>query len=284
MNAVGIDVGATRIRVGLVDESGKILRIIQFNTKGASPFEILKVVRGMGAGRVGVGVAGYRTEKGLKTPNLDFDIEQLLSLLKTYELIVDNDAVLGALALRELFDMPDNFVYLAFGTGIGAGVYIDGRLVKGRYGNAHEVGHIVVDFRGRLACGCGGRGHWEAFCSGSGLPRLYSLIAMEMGVPQKVVDPAYIFEAKEDPVASAVLEECTRANASGLATIIHLYDPEEIVIGGGLALARWDEFIEPSLRMLKEYSTFAPPKVIKSPLAEATLVGAALAVIRGGAP
>ncbi len=277
-----MDLGATKIRIGVVDEAGKILRMVQLDTEKARPRDLVKALEELGAGRVGVGVAGYRTGEGFKAPNMD--LRRFLPSLKGYNPIMHNDAVLGAFAIRELFDMPDNFVYLAFGTGIGAGVYVDGRLVGGRYGNAHEVGHIVVDFQGRLKCACGGKGHWEAYCSGSGMPRFYSFLAREVGTSKRAVDARYIFEARDDPLARKVLDECIRMNASGLATIIHLYDPERIVIGGGLGLDRWDEYIKPSIEILGEYSAFEPPEIVKSPLREATLVGAALAVMKGGIP
>lgn len=280
MNAIGIDLGATKIRIGLVDRAGKILHIVQLDARKAKPEDLVKALREFGTRRVGVGVAGYRTVEGFKTPNMD--LQPFISSLKDYNPIMYNDTVLGAFAIHELFDMPDNFVYLAFGTGIGAGVYIDGRLILGRYGNAHEVGHIVVDFQGRLKCSCGGKGHWEAYCSGSGMPHFYSFLARKVGVPSKAVDARYIFEARNDPVAKNVLEECIKMNASGLATIIHLYDPERIVIGGGLGLERWNEYIEPSIEVLKDYSTFELPEIVKSPLREATLIGAALAVMRDG--
>ena len=62
-----------------------------------------------------------------------------------------------------------NLAYITLSSGVGGGVIVDNVLLIGKDGNAAEIGHMVIDFEGRLACNCGGRGHWEAYCSGAGI-------------------------------------------------------------------------------------------------------------------
>jgi len=88
-----------------------------------------------------------------------------------------NDGVAGVLAEWKLCIKNDNVVYIAIGTGIGGGIVVDGHLLIGKEGNAHEFGHMIIDINGLMECKCGGKGHWEAYTSGSGLPNLCKFLA-----------------------------------------------------------------------------------------------------------
>ncbi len=161
-----------------------------------------------------------------------------------------NDAVAGAISGSHATGARD-LVYVALGTGIGVGVIVDGRLLLGRRGDSHEAGHMVIDYRSRRRCGCGGLGHWEALFSGSALKRYGHAPEGEIVV------------------------------AAGIASLVACYDPEIMLLGGGLVeagLVRADRVA----RLVGMYSFQGRrPRIVRHPLgAEANLYGAYLAASR----
>ncbi len=205
----------------------------------------------------GVGIAGLVDVAGVVrfAPNLHaadgIPVRSMLQerLGEAVKVYVDNDATCAgaaecshgaAVGLREV-------LFVALGTGIGGAVLAGGRLLRGASNFAAELGHMVVDPSGP-ACGCGRRGCWELYASGSAFGRLAREAALEgrAMLVQEIAggDPDDIrgehvvaAAAAHDPEAAALLEEFAFFVALGLGNLASIFDPELIVIGGGLIRA-----------------------------------------------
>lgn len=254
---VGIDVGGTDLKAVAV-AGGRVLAERRSAVDPGPP--VLEQVAALGASlaaevgaeAVGVGVAGL-----VRWPRGEFvwgphvagvgipyraELERRLRL----PVAVDNDA--NAAAHAELAaGAAQGFrhaVVLTLGTGIGAGLVVDGRVYRGR-SFAGEVGHVTLQPDG-LACACGRRGCWETLVSGGRLDREAARQAAESthgevaraagGGP---VTARHLVEAagRGDPAASAVLAEAGRWLGLGIASLVAVLDPEVVVIGGGAAAA-----------------------------------------------
>ncbi len=188
-----------------------------------------------------------------------------------------NDCIAAAIGEHELGAAigVSNFVFLNIGVGIGAGVYVDGRVVFGKDGNAHEVGHFTVDPKGECICTCGRKGHWEAYCSGPGMVQLAKLRGYPFTTPEAILEAA----EKGDEKAVKLMEEVGRLNAIGLGNVVNAYDPEVVVLGGGVGLAGGELIIEPMRKHLPEYAVNAPPEFRVARLGDkAGLYGAIIAL------
>jgi glucokinase len=200
---------------------------------------------------IGVGLAGFVDRHGIvrrapNTPGLvGLDVAGELGLRFDLPTLVDNDANCAAVAAHRVMDEPcDSLVAVTLGTGIGGGVVLDGRLLRGANGFAGEPGHMVVDPDGPV-CPCGQRGCWETFASGTGLARLARL-AVEAGeapsLQAAVASPDELrgehvtgLLAQGDAAAIAVFRNFAGYVALGVANLILLLDPDVVVIGGGLS-------------------------------------------------
>jgi glucokinase len=164
-----------------------------------------------------------------------------------------NDTAAGVIGERFHAERnPDDMVYLTISSGIGAGVCVDGHVLSGWDGNAGEVGHITLDPEGRMACGCGGDGHWEAYCSGNAIPRyarfLHDGEATALPLDSSAFSAADVFAAAgEDAFADRVLERVAEWNALGVASVVNAYAPLVIVVGGAVAINN-EEFVLEELR------------------------------------
>ncbi|MEO6351028.1 MAG: ROK family protein [Candidatus Limnocylindrales bacterium] len=134
-----------------------------------------------------------------------------------------------------------DYVYLTVSTGIGGGVVSDGRLLRGADGLANELGHLMIDINGPL-CGCGARGHLEAIASGTG-------IARAMGV-DRASEVAARADAG-DPRAIEVMQRARDAFAAACVSIVDLYNPQRIVVGGGVAIGQGDRLLQPARDAIK---------------------------------
>jgi len=307
---VAIDLGATRARACIGTRAGKILRrearkmvVSEDVDEYLAQISALvgKVTRGIPLDKIqGVCLASpgpLDLKRGLitHTANLPYrDVPVIASLKKSlgFEAYLVNDANAAALGEKEwgAGKRCSNIFYLTISTGIGGGAIVDGRLLLGKEGNAAEVGHITIDSSGRLTCGCGKRGHWEAYCSGTGIPALAQLISEELGKAGRASltgsellkrvrsanAPDVFREAdRGDSFALRVVHEVGRLNAIGVANITDAYDPELVTIGGGVALNNPRRVLLPIRKMVGDYTINRVPEVRITPLGDdAGLLGA----------
>lgn len=188
------------------------------------------------------------------------------------------------------------FVGIWVGTGVGGGVVLDGRLRTGLRGIAGEIGHIVIDVDGRRLCGCGRRGHLEAYAGRGSMEReardrhaggvhtaLVELAGdgrMTSGVWAKALD-------RGDRVATQLFDECVEALGSAVASLAALLDVELVVIGGGLAEKLGEPFADRIADAARRrlFPAIPPLRVVPGALGDAAgAVGAALLADSGAAP
>jgi glucokinase len=124
-----------------------------------------------------------------------------------------------------------NMIYLTISTGVGGGIVIDGSLYRGATGNGGELGHVTVDYDGRPCRGCGRRGCLEAYVSGTSIAER----GTEAGMGNVTSADVAAAARAGDPVATRVWDETTDALACGLTSIVNLFEPELVVLGGGVS-------------------------------------------------
>lgn len=302
MSHLGIDVGGTKSLGVVVDADGRIVRTARHPTPvGADAVvdTIVRLVAELGpVDSIGVGVAGLVTRSGIvrAAPNLpgvtELPVADRLRDQLGRHVVVENDATCATWAEWRLGagDGVPEMVLVALGTGIGGGVVAGGQLRRGHNGFVGEFGHMVVDPHGP-PCVCGRRGCWERFASGAGLARLAReaalggraarVVALAGGDPEVVRGEHVQSAAREgDADALAVIDEFGRWVALGLANLTNAFDPEVIVVGGGL-VSGVDIYREPVERWFGEL-LYAPelrphPRLAVARLGEhAGAVGAAL--------
>lgn len=262
---IGVDVGGTKIAAGLVDEDGEVLRTARVETPAhkvdATADAISGLVEHLREGQdveaVGIGAAGFcdaeRTSV-VYAPNLAWRNEPLAEKIEAatgLRTVVENDANAAAWgefrfgAAREV----KNAIVITLGTGIGGGIIVDDHLVRGFQGFAGEVGHMQVKAGGRR-CGCGLRGCWERYGSGTALVHeareiatvapatAVRLLELAEGEPGNITGQMVTQAAKEgDPTALDVIETVAGWVGRGLADLCAVLDPEMIVLAGGVATA-----------------------------------------------
>jgi glucokinase len=186
-----------------------------------------------------------------------------------------NSAALGEYVYGE--DDAETMVYLTISTGIGAGIVMDGQLIEGRDGNFGEIGHMVIDDRGRQ-CGCGGQDHWEAYCSGANLPGM----AKEL-FGHEFADARTIFDAYKngDDRARDVVAQMQRYNGKGIANLVNIFDPDLIALGGGVALNHEDVVMEGLRPHIKAESLNGVPRIKPCSLGDKAVIHGLRAVCNG---
>ncbi len=260
-NTIGVDIGGTKIAAAVVSADGEVLTRLRRETPSQSEVairrsvvEVVHMLKGKyDCSAVGISAAGFvdrRRRTIVFAPNLAWRDEPLADRVAEevgLPTLVENDANAAAWgefkhgAARDANDT----VMVTIGTGIGGGIVIDGRLMRGGYGMAAEIGHMRV-VRGGLLCGCGNRGCWEQYGSGTALTRLGRELVETGGEgSQRLAELAHgdPFEVKGQMITQAAQEgdgasiELLRAFGEGfgeaLASLAAILDPELIVIGGG---------------------------------------------------
>jgi glucokinase len=261
----GIDVGGTKIAGGVVDEQGKILATARRESPATDTEAIQREIEDLvselqaehSITAVGVGAAGFvdaHRSTVMFAPNLAWrdepmrdDLEKRIGL----PVVIENDAnaaAWGEFTFGAGEDVQD-FVLVTIGTGVGGGMVFNGELHRGAFGVAAEIGHMRVVPGGRL-CGCGNRGCWEQYASGSALVRdtreqaaQGSLIARSLldrvgGRVEGITGPLITEAAREgDEFAREQLSTLGRWIGEGIASLTAVLDPAVVVIGGGVSEA-----------------------------------------------
>jgi glucokinase len=274
VNAIGVDVGGTKIAAGVISSEGEIQSEVRYPTANArEPLlstiteAIADVKAGFDVGGVCLAVPGFilaRENKILSAANLEaiegIPLKEELGDRTGLRVTVENDANAAAWgefrfgAGREVEDL----ILVTLGTGVGGGVISHGVLLRGARGTGGELGHITVQPAGPR-CGCGNRGCLEALASGTAVARRAKKAATErpdslLGrlAEERAPSGEDVLELarKDDQVSVRVLREAGMWLGVGLATFVNIFDPEVIAIGGGLSEAG-DLVLEPARRELR---------------------------------
>ncbi|WP_121252497.1 ROK family glucokinase [Nocardioides ferulae] len=263
--ACGVDVGGTKIAGGVVDEEGTVLEELRVESPASDADAIEEAIAGVVkqlASRhqveaVGVGAAGY-IDKARSTvlfaPNLawrDVNLKADLESRLDLPVVVENDAnaaAWGEFSYGAGHDVED-FLLVTVGTGVGGGLVLDGRLYRGAFGVAAEIGHMRV-VPGGLTCGCGKSGCFEQYASGSalvrearagvasGIPGSEALLARAGGDAEQVTGPLVTELARDgDPFSLGLLAQLGRWLGEGVASLAEVLDPRVVAVGGGVSEA-----------------------------------------------
>lgn len=261
---IGVDVGGTSTKAGIVDSHGKVLARAERPTERSSGTkgiiavveELLELRRDVGVEviAVGVGAAGFvdfATGTVTFSPNLVYDDPHIAAALESrvaLPVAVDNDANAAAWGERAFGACRglDHLVLLTLGTGIGSGIVADGRPVRGATGTGAELGHMIIDPDGP-ECSCGLRGCLEQFASGKAIMRMAreaarrdpssSMIAFAGSVEAISGEDVAKAAREYDEPAREVLRRAGVSLAIGLSNIVNVFDPEAIVLGGSVVKA-----------------------------------------------
>lgn len=250
MIAIGIDIGGTKIAVGLVDEHGNVisqqsLKTDPSKTPTALIAETAAVVSTLldtsgiapeDVKGIGVGAPGPLDAKHGRLdspPNLPAwhgfgVVEELKKHFGAWPVHFQNDATAATLAEKWLGAAKevDNFVFITVSTGIGAGIYMHGRLITGASGNAGDVGFIMVE-----PGAAGTEGYWEQIASGTAIARQASeLLGRPVGTKE-----AFDLAAGGDAKMRELIDVTYRRLGMGCVSLINTLDPEMLVIGGGVS-------------------------------------------------
>ena len=285
---IGVDVGGTKILSGVADRDGNVVAKHLVESPGSSEEDVLAALDAAveelldnGIGAIGFGIPANldrRTGRVLRATNLpfdDFDLRAHVAGRFGLPVGVENDANAAALAEWKLGAGKGvtSMVMLTLGTGVGGGIVLDDRLYRGWA----EVGHIVVLAGGPPCQGnCHGRGHLEALVSGTAADR----IAAELWGPD--ADSHTLVERARGGVEEALaqLDEIAEYLGAGIGSLVNLFDPELVVVGGGFGEAIGDLVLERAQEAARRQA-LAPAdwtlRVVPARLgADAGLVGAAL--------
>jgi glucokinase len=261
---LGLDIGGTKLAAGVVDAAGRSLSFVVESTRadeGAERglerlFELGRAAvaeAGVAWARiaaVGIGAGGpLDAARGilLEPPHLPgwVDVPIVARAEDAYGLPValENDATAAAAGEHRYGAGADtsHMVYLTISTGVGGGVVVDGRLYRGATGNGGELGHVTVDCSGRPCRGCGRRGCLEAYVSGTSIAER----AREAGMAGVTAADVAAAAAGGDPVATEVWDATTDALACGLTSIVNLFEPELVVLGGGVVAGTGEQLLGP---------------------------------------
>ncbi|MBR1709279.1 MAG: ROK family protein [Clostridia bacterium] len=279
MYYIGVDIGGTGVKAGIVDENGHILYKESIRTGAERPYsEVIvdiaglcqKIIDGMHLSidqisAIGVGVPGICDPKTGVIPfctNLGWHEVPFIADMHKYfpgiPVFVDNDATVAGLAesVAGVSAGTQSSVFITLGTGVGGSIVINGRPYSGSHGVGSEIGHMVIRMDGE-PCTCGKKGCFERYASATAIIREArralpdhpeSMIAELCENNPDKIEARTVFDAakEKDPLAVRLFNNYVKALAHGIVNVINTIDPEIIVLGGGVSNA--GEFLLEAVR------------------------------------
>jgi glucokinase len=242
--AVGIDIGGTSAKAALVNTAGTVLDDFKITYARPTPAklfaELIRQVEKqgwLGCG-IGISIAGSvepSTGELYFSPNLvwkNVNVKGFFHAKAAGKIFVENDANSAAWGIfcMEFKKKLRDFVCLTLGAGVGGGIIIDGRIYRGYYGTAGEIGHITIDPEG-ARCNCGNRGCLETFVGAKYVSgRAFKVLGRKAG-PSEL----YVLAQKGDARAVGIFKEIGKALGIASADLINVLSPQSIVLAGGIA-------------------------------------------------
>ena len=287
---LALDLGASRVRAAVVQADGTVVSRAEAPTRGsdgpdavtadavellvrvrdATPADVAAAIEAIGISAIGP--LDLRTGRLHQPPNLpktfaDVPFAEPIGAALGLPWAIDRDTHVAALAELAFGAARGtrHFLYLTVSTGLGGAIVSDGRLVAGPDGVGGELGHMTLQLDGPL-CGCGARGHFEAISSGSGIARA-AADAIEAGrapglrAIRDAMAPAAL-TARDvaaagdagDPDAAAIMDAARAGFAAAAVSLVDMFAPELIVVGGSIARAGGARWLEPARAAVRELS------------------------------
>ena len=309
MYYIGIDIGGTGIKAGVVKENGEIICKSAIPTEAGADYTVLAkhiadltlaVIKEAGISldevkSIGMGCPGSVDDKNgivLYANNINLLDAPLCEEVRKHidkPVYIGNDA--NCAALGEFFALEDesitDFIAVTLGTGVGGGIVIGGKLFTGSNGVGGELGHMVTVVEGE-SCSCGRNGCWEAYASATALIRDAeraakanpdSLIAKMIEENGGKANGKIVWDAMHagDATAKAVIDLYLQHISEGIINLVNIFQPQVIAIGGGVSV-QGDNLLNPVKEYIADrcYGTTKPAEIVMAKLGnDAGIVGAA---------
>ncbi|WP_061960860.1 ROK family protein [Demequina flava] len=259
---IGVDIGGTKIDAVVVDDNAEVLGrhrvpvrkgpdgVLSATTEAVATLTSEVGINVTDAASVGIGIPGTVTNGVVRyAQNLDLEELDLASALGSHwgrEVLVENDVSAAAIGAWKLVAPQSHSVaYLNLGTGLAAGIILDGQLWRGVHGAAGEIGYVSIDPTGPVDAE-GVAGGLETYASGSGIVR-------QWGKPGADAREIMALAAKADPDAVAIRDRLYVGVASAIRVLVLAYDVEEVIIGGGLT-GLGDSLMDGTTHVLDEWA------------------------------
>lgn len=320
--AIGIDLGATTIKAGIVNPNGILLEQIVLDSKALKgPAAVIKQIlfaiedllgrhksdRCLG---IGIGAPGIvSAEEGIVSfpPNFadwtEVDLKKSIAKVFSYPISIENDANVAALAEARygLGIQYKDFIFVIWGTGVGGGIIMNRKLYRGSHGGAGEIGHISINYEGPQ-CNCGNKGCIESFVGQRYLSQRAAEYLQSLNLDKSTskilelvdgdlrkIDPAIIASAaeEEDPTACEILRHAAELLGYALTSVVNILDIRVIIIGGGLSGSPKFVFaaIEESIRSRTLKTHKQSIRVLRSNMGNnAGMIGAANLILSSSYP
>ncbi len=258
---LALDLGGTKLLIGELDQSGKILRHKRYVANYANQREAVELIKrslddyiategwvdqdlpvAMGVGLVGrvdpcqgiwLQIDPRRTDP--------IPLSKELSEIYGMPVFIDNDVKSATQAIRRFELKSDNFVYINVGTGIAAGIIAGGKLIRGSHFNASEVGHNAVGVDLGITCACGRKDCVEMIAAGIGIDYCARMLAPEfqtkLNIPEGArvdVEEVFTLSREGDPLCVELVKNASQALAGLIMNLVRVVDPDTVVLGGGV--------------------------------------------------
>ena len=291
MSVVGIDLGGTKIMAGVFSE-GVIKTKVTVPTPEEGGQAVIEAMAqaakaaieagGVAVQAIGLGTPGpldFKRGRIKFAPNIanftDFPIVERLEQATGYKVYMENDANAAALAEHKLgaAQGAESTLYMTVSTGVGGGFVWGNKVLRGVNGQGGEIGHITMQ-PGGPSCGCGLDGCLEALATGPAMERM-ALASFKREMSTREL---FALFQQGDPRASRIVLQAASWVGIALASLVKCYDPEVIVLGGGVALNAGPAYLEEVQRSYQRYmeNWITPPLHLAKLGSEAGLLGAAL--------